>query len=387
MGTIYRGEDEGGRPVAIKVMRPELAADSHYVRRFLREARASSVLRHRSTVGILDHGVEGGTPYIVMELVEGRDLHLVLDGIAEGRVDEARAARIVAQVCSALAAAHDLGIVHRDLKPENVMLTTDEAGAELVKVLDFGIAKRMAPGAASPDAIPVSTERPVPSSGGAELTTMGTLLGTPDFMAPEQLRGDPVDARTDVYACGLLLYLLVTGRVPLAADDAFMTARLRSQFEPQPPSLLVPGTHRGLEALILAALARSPADRPSSARRMQEQLLALLPELAEGLRDEATRSALGAAVGTLGDRHSSVTLSSFDGDDQPASLRRLPTPAPQSNQNKFHNLADWAAVIPPRALSAPPAAAASGRSRAARVVLGLGLAAVALVIVIALVLR
>ncbi len=298
MGAIYRGtcDDEPGG-VAIKVLSDAVAESETFVRRFQREARTVARLRHRGTVRILDHGVDDGLPYIVMELVAGAELQRILEH--ETRLPEARAVRIMAQVCSALSAAHDLGVVHRDLKPENVMILRegDDAGAERVKVLDFGIAKILSPDQVAPDALPVSSDRLSPSSNVVELTKMGTMIGTPDYMAPEQFRGEEVDARTDVYACGVLLHRMLTGQVPLAAGDWVKTARLRMHYDAAPrPSALVATTAAALDDLVAATLACERAARPSSARQLQEQLLALLPELAESLRPVSALPAPSAAA-------------------------------------------------------------------------------------------
>ncbi len=345
MGTIFRGVDEQGGAVAIKVMKEDLAKDESFVRRFQREAKTSSKLRHRSTVRIHDFGVESGRPYLVMDLLAGAELQSVLDH--EKRFSEARAVRIMAQVASALAAAHDLGIVHRDLKPENIMICRDQADPtrDQVKVLDFGIAKMMAPELCSSEALPVSSD--APSSSRAELTRMGTLLGTPDFMAPEQLRGEAVDARTDLYACGVILFYLLTGRIPLAGESYVATIRLRNDHAPAPPSALVPATSPKLDALILATLARDPTERPRSARHLQEALLELLPDLAT--TPHPLGSTRGAAITTKErSTEGGPTLPSKHTTQEGATRTPLPnlgvlldSMPPPSNRAKVHERSEW----------------------------------------------
>ena len=296
MAKVYRAEQEGEpRAVAIKIMNPELALDPKFVKRFRREAKSAALLQHPSTVKIFDTGIEDGLPFIAMELLAGAELVAILDH--EKRLAEARAARIIGEVLSALSMAHEQGIVHRDLKPENIMIVRppDRPTTELVKVLDFGIAKIVNPDLHLPKA--QSPDEPPPSSmGRTALTMMGTIVGTPEYMSPEQSRGGVIDARSDVYACGVLLFHLVTGKVPFQASLPFETAMLHVTTPPPRPSSIVAKIHPGLEALILKALAKDPADRPESARAMQETLLELMPELsAEKWEDAEPDSTLPAA--------------------------------------------------------------------------------------------
>jgi serine/threonine-protein kinase len=295
MAKVYRGEQEGEpRAVAIKIMNPELALDAKFVKRFRREAKSAALLQHPSTVKIFDYGVEDGLPYIAMELLAGAELVAILDH--EKRLSEMRAAKIIGEVLSALSMAHEQGIVHRDLKPENIMIVRppDRPTTELVKVLDFGIAKIVNPDLHLPK--DRSPDDPPPSSmGRTALTMMGTIVGTPEYMSPEQSRGGVIDARSDVYACGVLLFHLVTGKVPFQAALPFETAMLHVTTAPPKPSSIVPKIHPGLEALILRALAKDPADRPESARAMQETLLELLPDLSPTkLEDPEPESTLPA---------------------------------------------------------------------------------------------
>jgi serine/threonine-protein kinase len=270
MGTVFRAVRHGAEPadVAIKILHHNFAADPVLRARFAREAQTAAQVDHPNAVQILEQGEEDGIPYFVMELVEGRDLFDVL--VAEGRLSGVRAAMITLQVCDAVATAHDRGIIHRDLKPENVMLTGDPASpeGERVKLLDFGVAKWVG-------------RRPEDCE---QITVAGTLVGTPAYMAPEQCLGEPVDARSDVYACGAVLYHLVTGRPPFEDECPFHTLYRHIHEPPRPPSELAPGLHPELEAVILRALAKRPDDRQQGASELWEELLATLPRLGETSR-------------------------------------------------------------------------------------------------------
>ena len=285
MARVFRGEqDAEPKHVAVKVMHPELLRDDTFAKRFAREAKTASMIAHKNTVRILDQGEDGELLYLAMELLSGQDLFDTL--VRERRLPEARAARIGAQICAALEAAHALGVVHRDLKPENVMLVRDpeDPEADLVKVLDFGIAKILERHRTpSPDDLPPSSE-PMSAPPSSVLTHVGSLVGTPDYMSPEQCAGQPVDARSDVYACGVLLFQLVTGKVPFTGGSAIDVMIQQCDKPPPAPSSLLPGIHPRLEKLILQAMAKSADDRPQSARELGDALTALLPELATGSR-------------------------------------------------------------------------------------------------------
>jgi serine/threonine-protein kinase len=282
MATVYRGTQEAEpTELAIKIMNADLAMDEKFVKRFRREAKSAAKLDHPCSVQILDYGVEDGLPYIAMELLKGAELAQILHH--EQRLPEVRAARIMADVLSVLDAAHEQGIVHRDLKPENIMVarSTDDSGLDRVKVLDFGIAKILEPDRRSSKVDLNDPDDPPPSSfGRSKLTMMGTIVGTPEYMSPEQSRGGEIDGRSDLYACGVLLYHLVTGKVPFLAELPFETAMLHVTATPEPPSAITPAIHPGLEALILKAMEKSPDARPATAKEMETALRALIPELA-----------------------------------------------------------------------------------------------------------
>ncbi len=273
MASVFRASVAGGgepRHVAVKIMNRELAADPTFAKRFRREATAAARLQNPHSVQILEYGAEGADVYMVMELLTGSDLGAVLT--RERRLSEARAARIIMQVCDALSAAHQHGIVHRDLKPENVMLVGDPR-EDRVKVLDFGIAKLLdgAPQQGESDGPPSSTR--------SVLTRAGTLIGTPEYMSPEQCRAEPIDPRSDIYSCGVLLYQLVTGLVPFVGEVPFEVVRRHIMDVPRRPSSLVASIHPRLEATILRALSKQAADRQQSARELRAELAALAPEL------------------------------------------------------------------------------------------------------------
>ncbi|TKD08617.1 protein kinase domain-containing protein [Polyangium fumosum] len=277
MATVYRGvQDADPREVAVKVMHPELARDTTFAKRFRREAKAASRLNHRNTVQIIDYGVDGNVAYIAMELLQGRDLFEILS--VERRLAEARAARILMEVCDVLTAAHEQGVVHRDLKPENIMILgqPDAAGRERIKVLDFGIAKIL-------DKEPKEGEGgdagPVSAAPSSAITTVGVIVGTPEYMSPEQCRGEAVDPRSDIYACGVLLYQLVTGQIPFSGDSIIDIALKHIRQPPPRPSHATPFMHKGLEAVILTALEKWPAQRQQSAVELKAALEKILPEL------------------------------------------------------------------------------------------------------------
>jgi serine/threonine-protein kinase len=273
MASVFRGEQSAEpHQVAVKVMHRGLTGDQSFLGRFQREARAAASIEHRNTVRILEHGRDRDVVYIAMELVAGQDLFEVL--VRERRLSQARAARIVVQVGEALEAAHRHGVVHRDLKPENVMLIRDpvDPDAEVVKVLDFGIAKLLQGERSSGDVLRGRAD--------SVITLVGTVIGTPEYMSPEQARGiPPIDARSDVYAAGVLLYQLVTGRLPFRGESPIDVILQHIERPPVPPRTLVPALHPGLERIILTALAKWPAERQQSARQLADELAALLPEL------------------------------------------------------------------------------------------------------------
>jgi len=283
MASVFRGVDTSRQSadIAIKIMHPHLAQDRTFSARFKREAQAASMIKHPNSVAIFDIGEEQGLHYIIMELCPGRDLRETLR--VDKRLPEARAVRILASICDALHAAHQLGVVHRDLKPENVMVLYDPSTQrDAVKVLDFGIAKLVD----SQPKVRVSGE--TDSDPPPALTQFGVVVGTPAYMSPEQCRGQPLDGRSDLYTCGILLYQLVTGQVPFDSPSPLETAG-KQAFEPPPaPSSILPTIDRELEATILKTLSKNPADRPQTALELKDTLFAWLEK-----RGEIDRAAPG----------------------------------------------------------------------------------------------
>jgi len=287
MAAVFAAVQTGqSEEVAVKVMKRELVRDRTVLKRFQREAKAASQLDHPNTVRVLDYGVDGEDAYIAMELARGKDLLQVLS--EQRPMAQARAAHIVGQVCSALSAAHDRGIIHRDLKPENIMLVPDNAQpfGESVKVLDFGIAKIVAPprGAKASGGGGGNTSK-VATITRSALTRVGTIVGTPAYMSPEQCRGGDLDARSDVYSVGVLMYQLVTGQVPFLGETPLHTAMRHIHAAATPPRELRPDLAESFERIIMKALSKTPDDRQQSAREVENALLAELG--AESVRSDS----------------------------------------------------------------------------------------------------
>jgi len=246
-GTVYEAQHRIlGRRAAVKVLRRELAASPQMNARFVQEARAVNMIKHPNIVDIFEFDtLPDGRPFYVMELLEGIDLRSILT--ERGRFPPAEVLEILEPVCSALQAAHDQGIVHRDLKASNIFIG-NAGDKRIVKLLDFGIAKLM---------------RPEGGEGG--LTVVGTRLGTSYTMAPEQIRGDTVDRRTDVYALGVVLYHLVTGQYPFRAETMTDIERQHLEAPPPRPSQAAP-VSPALDAVVLRAMEKTPERRFPSAR-------------------------------------------------------------------------------------------------------------------------
>ncbi len=262
MGAVWRARDEVlGRPVAVKVLHDRLARDPDLLDRFRREAVAAARLSHHAVVRVFDTGIDDGVCYIVMELFEGSTLESVL--AERGHLQPDEAARIVGSVLLGLGHAHQQGVVHRDVKPGNILIDRDG----LVKVTDFGIAKA--------------------AFAGEDLTTTGNLLGTSGYLAPEQITGGPIDARTDLYATGIVLYEALTGRTPFRGETHIATATMRLTKDPVPPRALRSGIPRELDQVVMRALARDPDDRYRSAREMHEALSRAVPSSGHAMPSSA----------------------------------------------------------------------------------------------------
>ena len=277
-----------GRQVALKILRPEQYKKEDLIQRFFQEARTVNQINHEHIVEIIDFVLEPGpdkqprSVYCVMEVLEGKTLH---DALAAGPIDLKRTARVLGQVCSALSAAHRVGVVHRDVKPENIFLTVRDGEADYVKVLDFGVAKLTA----------AQTNAPLVS------TMDGALVGTPMYMSPEQAAGQPVDHRSDIYAVGVILYELLTGKVPFsAANFGALAVQIITGTVPPLPERTQSNEPlpAGLKRLVLRCLEKKVEARPQSMEEVREALAALgkgeaLPAEADAL---AVRRGPGTAV-------------------------------------------------------------------------------------------
>ncbi|GAA4243753.1 Stk1 family PASTA domain-containing Ser/Thr kinase [Dactylosporangium darangshiense] len=254
MAEVHRGRDlRLGRDVAIKTLRTDLARDATFQLRFRREAQNAASLNHPAIVAVYDTGEERGPageelPYIVMEFVNGRTLKEVL--AAEGRLMPRRALEITADICAALEFSHRHGIIHRDIKPGNVMLT--QTGQ--VKVMDFGIARALA-------------------SGATTMTQTSAVIGTAQYLSPEQARGEPVDARSDVYATGCVIFELLCGHPPFVGDNPVSVAYQHVREDPRPPSSSNRDVTPDVDAVVLKALAKNPLNRYQSAGEMRADVM------------------------------------------------------------------------------------------------------------------
>ncbi|HEU4734174.1 MAG TPA: protein kinase [Kofleriaceae bacterium] len=258
MGAVYQAQQRAmSRMVALKLIKPEVAGRKDAVARFHKEMMVTARIEHPNTVRLYDFGEDDGQLFLAMEFLAGVSLREVSDKL--GKLDVPRIVRIGRQVANALGACHEHGVVHRDLKPDNVMLLESYGERDFVKVLDFGIAKSL--------------------DQDLRLTDTGKPIGTPAYMAPEQAMGRPVDARTDLYALGVMLFRLASGRVPF--DAPTMASMLLAHATQPPPPLhtLAPDTSPALAALIMQLLEKDPAARPASAAEVVARLDGCLQEL------------------------------------------------------------------------------------------------------------
>jgi predicted Ser/Thr protein kinase len=262
MGSVYAAIDERlNRKVAVKVLKDELADDPRFVERFRREARAVAALSHPNIAGIFDYGEDDGRHFIVMEYIEGRDLARIIR--EEGVFAPERAARIAAQICAALGHAHNMNIVHRDIKPGNVIVSPGDR----VKVTDFGIAR---------------------AAGESTLTATGSMLGTAQYLSPEQASGGRVGSASDIYSAGVVLFEMLTGTVPFTGDSAVAVAMRHVSDDVPPPSSISRDVPPELDEVVATATAKDPVDRWSTANEMAEALR-------EAARDTAP-AGLGAGL-------------------------------------------------------------------------------------------
>jgi serine/threonine-protein kinase len=261
MGTVYLAVHPGiGKRVAIKVLHPQLCSDAELVSRFFQEARAVNEIRHPNIVDITDFGeTDDKLTYLVMEFLEGRTLRDAID--SEKALAPDKVATFARQIASALGAAHRVGIVHRDLKPGNIHLVADpESGGERAKLLDFGVAKLLGP-----------------QHNSAHHTQAGAVLGTPYYMAPEQVLARPVDARTDVYSLGVVMYEMLTGQRPFQGEVVVEIMNKVVRETPPPPSFVRPGIPPWFDQLVMQCMEKAPEARPQDMAAVVQALQAGAP--------------------------------------------------------------------------------------------------------------
>jgi serine/threonine protein kinase len=318
MGTVYEAMHTVlEKAVALKVLHPELARKQQLVDRFLQEAKAASRIRHVNVIDISDFGSADGHVYFAMELLHGHDLHEEITRAknAGKLLPWERSKHIFLQICSALSVAHERGIVHRDLKPENIYLVEFRGDDDFVKLLDFGIAKMTDVSA---------------SEEGRKLTKTGMLFGTPEYMAPEQARGEPADHRVDIYAMGCILFLLVSNRLPFQADN-FMGV-LAQHLTQEPPEIAPEafdqiGAPRELADVIDRALEK---DREYRWQTIDELVAAICEVCGDPLPKERSRPNRAPSVDAPGETTRSRTPTDQPRSRTPSGSQRLRTPTSRS---------------------------------------------------------
>jgi eukaryotic-like serine/threonine-protein kinase len=283
MGEVYRAHDPVlDREVALKVLHHSLADDAGFIDRFRREARAAGLLSHPNIVAVHDWGETADTYFMVMEFVRGSNVRALL--MKEGPLAPAHAAEVTSGVLAALEHAHEHGIVHRDIKPENIMVTPKG----VVKVADFGLARAFADSRIS--------------------QAPGTVTGTVQYLAPEQIEGQPADPRTDLYATGIVLYELLTGKVPFTGETSVAIAYRHLRERVSPPSRSNPMVPRSLDRVVLAATDRDRDRRTADARTMRAELTRAAAELPPAPPLAEVASSVTPADETPADRLSTVTI-------------------------------------------------------------------------------
>jgi serine/threonine-protein kinase len=341
MGAVFVAEHlKLRKQVALKIIHPEFAGDGEIAERFAREAMATARVEHPHVASALDYGMlpEGGA-YLVMQLVRGPSLRGMLE--LHQRAGWARAAHVMAQVADALAAAHAAGIVHRDLKPENIHLEPRDDGTELVKVLDFGIAR-----------VPDTEKAGAPAEAAPRkaLTRVGTIIGTPGYMAPEQALGEVVDARADLYALGVILWEMIAGR-HLWADSTDVAALFTRQLTETPPTLREasgdPSVPPELEALVAQLLARSRDARPERAAQVRDVLRTLSFQVSIAAAAAPTGGGSTARLQAIGAAPGLQTGNAITGvGTLPTMVASSTTAAPRSSPDVLARLLETARALP-----------------------------------------
>jgi eukaryotic-like serine/threonine-protein kinase len=302
MANVYLAEDEDlGRRVAIKILNDRYANDDLFIERFRREAKSAAALSHPNIVSVYDRGEAEGTYYIAMEVIEGRSLKELI--MTRGPLPIPQALAYTHEILEALRFAHRHGIIHRDIKPHNILI------GERLKVTDFGIAR----------------------AGASQMTEAGSIMGTAQYLSPEQARGAPVTAASDLYSVGIVLYEMLTGKVPFTGDSAIEIAMKHLNEPPKPPSKIRPEVPEELDAVVLRALAKNPEDRYQTAEEFSEDLhrveagLPLAPETSEA----ATALLAGAALtggGGSTEVLAGTAVTTPHGAPPPPTTRRPPPP-------------------------------------------------------------
>ena len=323
MANVYLAEDEDlGRRVAIKILNDRYANDDLFIERFRREAKSAAALSHPNIVSVYDRGEAEGTYYIAMEVIEGRSLKELI--MTRGPLPIAQALAYTHEILEALRFAHRHGIIHRDIKPHNILI------GERLKVTDFGIAR----------------------AGASQMTEAGSIMGTAQYLSPEQARGAPVTASSDLYSAAIVLYEMLTGKVPFTGDSAIEIAMKHLNDPPKPTSKIRPEIPEELDAVVLRALAKNPEDRYQTAEEFSEDLhrveagLPLAPETSEA----ATALLAGAAL--MGDGGSTEVLAGTAattvGGPSPPTTRRPPPYGPgyyDEPPKKRRRWAPWLLVL------------------------------------------
>jgi serine/threonine protein kinase len=327
MGAVFRAHHLGlRRDVAVKVLHPDIGLDRRASMRFDREAQSASRLDHPNCVRVTDFGsTKNGIKYLVMELLEGTELKEMLDA----PMRPARVVDIALQVLEGLAHAHHQGLVHRDLKPENIFITQNYRGQEVVKLVDFGIAKIL------------------DASDQERLTRTGFVFGTPSFMSPEQALGNPVDERTDLYAVGLVLYQLLAGQRPFVSTERAELMRMQIMVPPPP----LPGTiPPELSAVVMKLLQKQPDERFPNALAVVEQLTHIRPRI------EHAPVAPNPGMSQVDTGAMTAAFDEFDDEDAPTRVRTGKDPVPEPAKAPMMSWADGrvSTLHPASSQSAPP---------------------------------